>query len=84
MVYSRLQEKGKVSFEEFGLDAERRAHGMRFVPSLCTDMCCVFFVCNFYGFNEHKKDQIDRDLTGVVVVEENHLSFPKSPSQSRV
>ena len=73
MVYSRLQEKGKVSFEEFGLDAERRAHGMRFVPSLCTDMCCVFFVCNFYEFNEHKKDQIDHDL------EENHLSSPNLP-----
>ena len=24
-----LQEKGKVTFEEFALDAERRAHGMR-------------------------------------------------------
>ena len=24
-----LQEKGSVSFEEFALDAERRAHGMR-------------------------------------------------------
>ena len=51
---------------------------MRFVPSLCTDMCCVFFVCKFYGFNEHKKNQIDHDL------EENHLSFPKSPPRSRV
>ena len=26
---SSLQEKGKVTFEEFSLDAERRAHGMR-------------------------------------------------------
>jgi len=24
-----MQEKGKVTFEEFTLDAERRAHGMR-------------------------------------------------------
>lgn len=32
---SSLQEKGKVTFEEFSLDAERRAHGMR---------CMVF--CN--------------------------------------
>lgn len=45
----------------------------------CALKCAVFFfVCNFYGFNEHKKDQIDRDLTGVVIVEENHLSFPLS------
>lgn len=44
-----IQEKGKVSFEEFGLDAERRAHGMRFVPSLCTDMCCVFLCAIFTG-----------------------------------
>ena len=50
---------------------------MRFVPSLRTDMCCVFFfVCNFYGFNEHKKDQIDRDLTAVVIVEEKSLVVP--------
>ena len=26
---SSLQEKGKVTFEEFSLDTERRAHGMR-------------------------------------------------------
>lgn len=28
-MFAIQQEKGKVSFEEFGLDAERRAHGMR-------------------------------------------------------
>ena len=30
---SSLQEKGKVTFEEFSLDAERRAHGMRWFPA---------------------------------------------------
>lgn len=30
---SSLQEKGKVTFEEFSLDAERRAHGMRLFSS---------------------------------------------------
>ena len=51
----------------------------------CALACAVFFLCAiFYGFNEHKKDQIDHDLTGVVVVEENHLSFPKYPPRSRV
>lgn len=30
---SSLQEKGKVTFEEFSFDAERRAHGMRWFPA---------------------------------------------------
>ena len=30
---SSLQEKGKVTFEEFSLDVERRAHGMRWFPA---------------------------------------------------
>ena len=29
-----IQEKGKLSLEEFTLDAERRAHGMRFVKTM--------------------------------------------------